>query len=84
MRRPGRFSLSPASLSSFTRQLDREVQLRLDMPLRVVRETHGLLNLSSSFGPSVLVSGSAYPLLHLSVLECLTSLADVRTYYALC
>ena len=41
--RPGRFSLSPASLSSFTRQLDREVQLRLDMPLRVVRETHGLL-----------------------------------------
>ena len=41
--RPGRFSLSPASLSSFTRQLGREVQSCLDMPLRVVRETHGLL-----------------------------------------
>jgi hypothetical protein len=31
---------------------------------------------SQSFGPSVLVSGSAYPLLRLSALECLTSLAD--------
>jgi hypothetical protein len=41
--RPGRFSLFPVSLSSFTRQLDREVQLLLDMPLRIVRETHDLL-----------------------------------------
>ena len=50
IRRPGRFSLSPASLSSFTRQLDREVQSRLDMPLRVVRETHGLLPAPSRSG----------------------------------
>jgi hypothetical protein len=38
-----RFSLSSVSLSSFTRQFDREVQLPLDMPLPVVRETHDLL-----------------------------------------
>ena len=37
-----------------------------------------------SFGPSATVSGSAYLLLRLSALECLTSLADVMTYYALC
>src|SRR6266699_1988235 len=37
-----------------------------------------------SFGPSATVSGSTYPLLHLSVSECLTSLADATTYYALC
>jgi len=30
-----------------------------------------------SFGPSAPVSGSAYPLLRLSALECLISLADV-------
>ena len=48
--RPGRFSLSPVSLSSFTRQLDREVQSCLDMPLRVVRETHGLLTTPSRSG----------------------------------
>ena len=28
--------------------------------------------------------GSAYPLLRLSALECLNSLADGMTYYALC
>ena len=37
-----------------------------------------------SFGPSATVPGSAYPLLRLSALECLTSLADDMTYYALC
>src|SRR5215468_11437553 len=31
---------------------------------------------SPSFGPSAIVSGSAYLLLRLSALECLTSLAD--------
>jgi hypothetical protein len=36
------------------------------------------------FGPSIPVPGSAYPLLRLSALECLTSLADDRIYYALC
>jgi len=40
--------------------------------------------LSFSFGPSTTVPGSAYLLLHLSVLECLTSLADDMAYYALC
>jgi hypothetical protein len=28
--------------------------------------------------------GSAYLLLHLSALECLNSLADIMTYYAVC
>ena len=37
-----------------------------------------------SFGPSAIVSGSAYLLLRLSALECLTSLADDLAYYALC
>jgi hypothetical protein len=37
-----------------------------------------------SFGPSTIVSGSAYLLLRLSTLECLTSLADDMAYYALC
>jgi hypothetical protein len=31
-----------------------------------------------------IVSGLAYPGLHLSALECLTSLADGVTYYAVC
>ena len=37
-----------------------------------------------SFGPSAIVSGSAYLLLHLSATECLTSLADDMAHYALC
>ena len=44
----------------------------------VVVEIHDLLATPFSFGPSFPVSGSAYPLLRLSALECLTSLADVR------
>jgi len=32
-----------------------------------------------SFGPSITVPGSAYPLTPLSVTECLTSLADDMT-----
>jgi hypothetical protein len=31
-----------------------------------------------------IVPGSAYPLLRLSALECLTSLADGVAYYAVC
>src|SRR6266481_5017493 len=37
-----------------------------------------------SFGPSTIVPGSAYPLLRLSALECLNSLADGVAYYAVC
>jgi hypothetical protein len=37
-----------------------------------------------SFGPSATAPGSAYLLLRLSALECLTSLADGLAYYALC
>ena len=37
-----------------------------------------------SFGSSITVPGSAYLLLHLSVLECLTSFADDVIYYTLC
>ncbi len=36
------------------------------------------------FGPSITVPGLAYPLLRLSALECLNSLADCMTYFALC
>src|SRR5262249_24842786 len=39
---------------------------------------------SHSFGPLAIVSGSAYLLLRLSALDCLTSLADGLAYYALC
>src|SRR5260370_35288478 len=39
---------------------------------------------SQSFGPSAIVTGSAYLFLPLSALGCLTSLADAWTYYALC
>jgi hypothetical protein len=42
------------------------------LPLPIVR----------AFGP--IVPGSAYPLLRLSALECLTSLADGVAYYAVC
>jgi hypothetical protein len=37
-----------------------------------------------SFGPSAIVSGSAYPLAPPFGSECLTSVADSMTYYALC
>ena len=37
-----------------------------------------------SFGPSVIVHGSAYLLTPPFGTECLTSLADSMTYYALC
>ncbi len=37
-----------------------------------------------SFGPSAIVSGSAYLLTPPFGMECLTSLADDMTYYALC
>jgi hypothetical protein len=37
-----------------------------------------------SFGPSAIVSGSAYLLTPPFGTECLTSLADGMTYYALC
>src|SRR5207244_12304509 len=36
------------------------------------------------FGPSITVPGSAYLLLRLSALECLSSLADCMTYFPLC
>jgi hypothetical protein len=37
-----------------------------------------------SFGPSAIVSGSAYLLTPPFGTECLTSLADDMTHYALC
>ncbi len=37
-----------------------------------------------SFGSSITVPGSTYLLLHLSVLECLTSFDDDVIYYTLC
>jgi len=61
----------------------REVQLLLDILLLVVLEIHDLLT-RISFGPSVPVPGLAYLLAPPFGSECLTSLADAMTYYALC
>ena len=36
------------------------------------------------FGPSITVPGLAYLLLRLSAVQCLNSLADCVTYFALC
>src|SRR5215475_13684922 len=83
IRRPGRFSLFPSRLSGFTRQRRREVQFDLDVLLLVVLETHGLLAAPSRSG--LQPSFPAWPI-HCSAFrraECLTSLADVMTYYAL-
>ena len=46
--------------------------------------TKGLLTTSTVRAFSLPVSGSAYLFLHLSALECLTSLACQYTYYTLC
>src|SRR5690348_18353087 len=60
-------------LDSFRRAGDRAAYLPFPLfPLRV------------PFGPSIIVPGLAYLLLRLSALECLNSLADCMTYYALC
>src|SRR5215813_8438467 len=82
--RPGRLSLFPSRISGFTRQRRTEVQFHLDVLLLVVRETHGLLAAPSRSGLRPLFP--AWPI-HCSTFrpsECLTSLADVMTYYALC
>ena len=83
-RRPRRFSLFPSRLWGFTRQPRREVQFQLDILLLVVRETHALLTAPSRSGlrspfPAWSIHCSAFRLS-----ECLTNLADVMTYYALC
>ena len=80
---PGRFRLFPAGFSGFTRQRRKEVQLFLDILLLVVLEIHDLITLIS-FGPSVPVPGLAYLFAPPFGSECLTSLADAMTYYALC
>jgi len=81
--RPGRFRLFPAGFSGFTRQHIRKVQLVLDVLLLAVLEIHDLITLIS-FGPSIPVPGLAYLFAPPFGSECLTSLADARTYYALC
>src|ERR1017187_9882901 len=84
MRRPGRLNLFPSRLSGFTRQRGKEVQFELDILLLVVLETHGLLASPSRSG--LRSPFPAWPI-HCSAFrpsECLTSLADVMTYYALC
>src|SRR6202171_4312639 len=81
---PGRFSLFPSRLPGFPRQRRREVQFHLDILLLVVLETHDLLAAPSRSGlrPSFPASPIRCSAFRLS--ECLTSLADVMTYYALC
>ena len=84
IRRPGQLSRFPSRLSGFTRRRRREVQFHLDILLLVVLETHGLLASPSRSGlrppfPAWPIHCSAFRLS-----ECLTSLADCMTYYALC
>ena len=84
MGRRGRFGLFGSRRPGFTRGRGREVQFKLDILPPVVLETHGLITAPfvrafshrSRLGLSV---DSAF-----RHLECLTSLADVMTYYALC
>jgi len=45
------------------------------------RQAYSPLPIVQAFGHRF---GSAYPLLRLSALECLTSLADGLAYYAVC
>src|SRR3974390_898746 len=84
IRRHQRFSLFSCDTSGCTRQRRREVQFHLAVLLLVVSETHGLLTAPSRSG--LRPSFPARPI-HCSAFrhsECLTSLADVMTYYALC
>ena len=81
-RRAG-FSPSQQIASSFTRCSLGRGQIGLDFRLRCLHEIAVLLVLLS-FRPSVIVSGSAYPLAPPFGLECLISLADSMTYYAFC
>src|SRR3954453_8433879 len=79
-----RFSLFPSRFPGFTRWRRREVQFDLDILLLVVLETHGLPASPSRSGlrpsfPARPIHCSAFRLS-----ECLTSFADVMTYYALC
>src|ERR1700730_15005097 len=74
----------PSRFSGFTRPRRREVQFDLDIPLLVVLEIHDLLASPSRSG--LRPSFPAWPI-HCSAFrlsECLTSLADVTTHYALC
>jgi hypothetical protein len=82
--RRGRFDPLAKSLRSFTPRLLTKGPPKPDfLPLvahRVAPPTCRFL----PFGPSSTVPGSAYLLLRLSALECLTSLTDGMDYYALC
>jgi len=64
--------------------LFRPVFLRCPLMSRAVYLPFPLFPFRVPFGPSAIVSGLAYLFLRLSAWECLTSLADVLTYYALC
>jgi hypothetical protein len=68
---------------SFTPPGIRKAKLLAFRP-RVVPEIARCTRHSLPFGPSITVPGLAYRLLHLSALECLHSLADCMTYFALC
>ena len=68
----------------FTPAVWRQGQRVLHFLPLAAHELPVLLAALNRFGPLAIVSGSAYLLLRLSVLECLTSLADSLTYYALC
>ena len=72
-----RVGRSSSAVLGFTPTCRRRAPFPSVLPLVVV-EIHDLLAAPFSFGPSFPVSGLAYPLLRLSALECLTSLADVR------
>ena len=77
--RRGRFDVFTFRLPGFTRRRRREVQSQLDIQPLVALEVHVLLatSLVRAFSPRFRLGLSR--LLHLSVSECLTSLADDMT-----
>ena len=84
MHRRARFGLFPSGLTGFTCGLRWKVQFLLDVLPLVVPEVHVLLAspLVRAFDPRFQLGLSVDSAFRL--LECLTSLADDMTYYALC
>ena len=82
MHRLTRFGLFPSGLAGFTRSDEKSNFFWMFCRLSRLRSMSYSPLLS--FGSSITVPGSTYLLLHLSVLECLTSFADDVIYYTLC
>lgn len=74
----------PTGGSAFSVQHERHSCEQLRFRQLYSHYTKGLLTTSTVRAFSLPVTGSAYLFLRLSALECLTSFACQKTYYALC